>query len=75
MCPQTKEASWMLLNYKSTMSYFKNFIATFSFRKFIQILSFPFFFGTTTIGDSYVASPISCMKHVVNNLSMYVSLL
>jgi hypothetical protein len=46
------------------------FIVTFNFMKSTQILSFPFFFDTTTIGDNHVASSTSCMKHVAYNLSM-----
>jgi CTP-dependent riboflavin kinase len=46
------------------------FIAAFNFTKSTQILNFSFFLGTTTIDDNHVASSASCMKHVVNNLSM-----
>ncbi len=50
------------------------FIVAFNFMKSTQILSFSFFFGTTTIDDNHVASSASCMKHVANNLSMSCSI-
>jgi hypothetical protein len=34
------------------------FVDAFNFLKFIQILSMPFFLGTTTMGDNRVASSI-----------------
>ncbi len=51
------------------------FIVAFSFLKSTQILSFPYFLATTTIGDNHVASSTSCIKFVVNSLSIHVSLL
>jgi hypothetical protein len=34
-------------------------------------MSFPFFLGITTIGDSQVASSTSLIKHVASNLSIF----
>jgi hypothetical protein len=45
-------------------------IATLSFLKLTQILSFPFFLSTTTIGDSQVASSIGLIKLATSNLSI-----
>jgi hypothetical protein len=45
-------------------------IATLSFQKSTQILNFPFFLGTTTIGDSQVASSIGLIKLATINLSI-----
>jgi hypothetical protein len=44
-------------------------VATFSFLKSIQIFSLPFFLGTTSMGDNYVASSTNSMNLVTNNLS------
>ncbi len=46
-------------------------VATLSFLKSTQIMSFPFFLGITTIGDSQVASSTSLIKHVASNLSIF----
>ncbi len=46
------------------------FVAAFNFLKFIQILSMPFFLGTTTMGDNHVASSIDLMNPATNNLSI-----
>ncbi len=43
-------------------------VAALSFLKSTQILSFPFFLSTTTIGDNQVASSTSLIKHVAGNL-------
>ncbi len=41
-----------------------------SFLKSTQILSFPFFLGTTTINDNKVASSIGLIKPTTSNLSI-----
>jgi len=46
------------------------FVSAFNFLKSRQILSFPFFFNITTIGDSFVASSMGCMKPITNSLLM-----
>jgi hypothetical protein len=43
-------------------------LALFNFIKSIQIINFPFFLGTTTIGDNHIASSIGWMNHVATNL-------
>ncbi len=43
-------------------------VATLSFLKSTQILSFPFFLSIITTGDSQVASSIGVIKHVASNL-------
>jgi hypothetical protein len=40
------------------------------FLKFTQIMNFPFFSNTITIGDSQVASSIGLIKFATNNLSI-----
>jgi hypothetical protein len=41
-----------------------------NFLKWTQILNFPFFLGTTTIGNSQVASSTNLMKPTTSNLFM-----
>jgi len=50
--------------------YGSSLIATLNFLKYTQIMNFPFFLGTTTIGDSQVASLTSLIKLVAINLSI-----
>jgi hypothetical protein len=38
--------------------------------KSTQVLNFPFFLSTTTMGDNHVASFIGWMNLAINNLSM-----
>ncbi len=45
-------------------------VVTLNFINATQIFSFPFFLGTTTIGDSQVASSTSLIKLVASNLSI-----
>jgi len=45
-------------------------ITTLSFPKSTQIFNFPFFLGTTTIGNNQVASSTSLMNLVTSNLSI-----
>jgi len=45
----------------------------FNFIKSTQIFNFPFFLGTTTIGDNHVASSIGWMNLVATNLSISCS--
>ncbi len=46
------------------------FVVAFSFLKFIQILDLPFFLGTITMGDNYVAYSTYSMNSATNNLSI-----
>jgi hypothetical protein len=46
-------------------------VVTLSFLKSTQILSFLFFLGTTTIGDSQVASSTSLIKLTTSNFCQY----
>ncbi len=46
------------------------FVVAFNFLKSTQILSFPFFLGTTTIGDNQVASFVGYINLVDNSLSI-----
>ncbi len=46
------------------------FVATFNFLKSIQILSLPFFLGTTIMSDNHVTSSTDSMNPVANNLSI-----
>jgi hypothetical protein len=46
------------------------FMVASSFLKSIQILSLPFFLGTTTMGDNHVASFTYSMNPIINNLSI-----
>ncbi len=46
------------------------FVVAFCFLKFIQILSLPFFLGTTIMSDNHVTSSIDSMNLVTNNLSI-----
>ncbi len=55
--------------YVKDNGYGSFFVATFSFLKSIQIFSLPFFLGTTSMGDNYVASSTNSMNLVTNNLS------
>jgi ABC-type spermidine/putrescine transport system permease subunit II len=43
-------------------------VALLSFLKSTQIPKFPFFLGTTTIGDNHVASSIGWINPIVNSL-------
>jgi hypothetical protein len=49
------------------------FVVTFSFIKFTQILSFPFFLGATTIDDNQVAFFKGCVNHVFISLFLKIS--
>jgi hypothetical protein len=52
------------------------FFVAFNFLKSTKILSFPFFFGTSTICDNHVAFSTCCINLVINSLyQCHVSLL
>jgi hypothetical protein len=47
------------------------FVVAFCFIKSIHIINFPFFLGTTTMGDNHVTSFIDSMNQIGNNLSIF----